>query len=265
MLCELGGQTIKADVLVVIPTLGNRLNMLDSCLNSITSSKYKVEIVIIFPKNKTFQMKQFTSARQNVLLEPQNLNIIESVNYVLQKYTEYNYFTWISDDDLLSNSCIDRGVSFLESNTNYVATFGAVDYIDVAGRKIGKWNPPKFAQILNGFVPSAIKLEGSVFNLEIVRSIGSIPPTIKYCPDVYLILNLSKRGKLKKITGPSVAQFRIHLDSPTTNSRYKSNLEAFFLQFKLGSNINRILVLVFGPTVFILKNLAMKLIFRVKL
>ena len=239
--------------------------MLNSCLNSITSSKYKIEIVIIFPENKTFQMELFTSARQNVLLEPQNLNMIESVNYVLQKYTQYNYFTWISDDDLLSNSCIDRGVSFLESNMNYVATFGAVDYIDVAGRKIGKWNPPKFAQILNGFVPSAIKLEGSVFNLEKVRSIGSIPPTIKYCPDVYLILNLSKRGKLKKITGPSVAQFRIHLDSPTTNSRYKSNLESFFLQFKLGSNINRVLVLVFGPTVFILKNLAMKLIFRVKI
>jgi hypothetical protein len=239
--------------------------MLESCLNSITSSKYTVKVVIIFPKNKIFHMEQFASVRQNIELEPQNLNMIESVNYVLQKYTEYKYFTWISDDDQLSNNCIDRSVSFLEANDNCVATFGAIDYISVGGHKIGKWNPPKFAQILNSFVSSAIKLEGSVFNLEKVRSIGPIPPTIKYCPDVYLILNLSKLGKFKKIEGPSLAQFRIHLDSPTTNSRYRSNLESLFLQLKLGSNMNRILVLVFGPIAFILKTLGMKLIFRGKL
>jgi GT2 family glycosyltransferase len=256
------GVIIKKDILVVIPTLGIRKEMLKLCLKSISSQKYSFDVVLIFPKDKTLEIERITFGLANVILEPQNLNMIESVNYILRKYSDYNYFSWISDDDLLTNNCIDRSVSFLESNKDFCGVYGAVDYINIHGRKIGHWNPPKFSQFLNTFIPSAIKLEGSVFKLNLVKDIGMIPPTIKYCPDVFMILKLSKLGKFKKISGPSVAKFRIHQNSPTTSHRYRSNLEAHFLQLKLGDYKSRMFVVIFGPLIYILKILVIKLISR---
>ena len=251
---------MNKQVLVVIPTLGERLEMLVNCLESVFSQNYPVKVVVIFPEKKSKTMASLKINYPEVTLEPRNLNMIDSVNFVLQNYSYYKYFTWISDDDLLANDSLSRSIFELEKNSKIIGTFGAVEYIDLLGKKIGEWSPPSFAQKINNFVPSAIKLEGTVFRMAVIKKVGLIPNQIKYCPDVYLILKSSKHGKFYKIQGLSLAKFRIHNDSPTAKNRIRSNLEAHKIQFSLGSIYDKTLIIFFGPIIFLLKILIFKIV-----
>jgi hypothetical protein len=172
------------------------------------------------------------------------------------------YFTWINDDDALANNCIQRGLSELELNLKVIGTYGAIEYIDQNGREIGRWNPPGFAHLVNFFIPSAVKAEGSLFRMSVIRKIGEIPSYVHASVgDIYLITRAVQIGKLKKLSGLPVAKFRIHVDSLTTHSPLKVNLTAYKLQLKLGSTVQRIFITVLGPIFIFIKLTVLKVMF----
>lgn len=258
---------MKKEVLVIIPTLGKRVEMLSDCLESIFFQKYPVKVVLVFPEKNYGIVKNLCVRFPEIILEPQDSKVIEGVNkviegvnYALRKYSDSEYFTWISDDDLLMNNCLERGVIKLEKTPNAAGVFGAVEYIDQFGRKIGKWNPPFFAEKINLFIPSAIKQEGTIFRMSTVKKVGPLPTSIMYCGDIYLILKMSKFGKFKKVKGLSVAKFRIHNDSATTTHRYRGNLEAQEIQVGLGNIFIKLIVRTLGPLISILKRTVFRLI-----
>ena len=253
-------------ILVVIPTLGERLEMLEECLDSIFLQNSNVKVVIVFPEKKYMNMKLIQSKFPAVVLEAQDLNFIAAINYAVTKNTDCQYFTLICDDDLLANDCLNRGRLELEMNPDIVGVYGAIDYINLDGQKIGKWNPPMFAQKINSFIPSAIKAEGALFRMDTIRRIGNIPETIGWAvTDIYLIISASNFGKLKKLKGLPVAKFRMHYKSTSNRYPYKVNFQGWKVQLTLGSNLEKVFVLLLGPLLISIKVIVLKLmIFKSK-
>jgi hypothetical protein len=255
-------QVKKKTVLVLIPTLGERLDMLRNCLTSIFLHECDLRVVVIFPRRNYENMLAIKKQFPQVILEDQDLKLIPAVNYVIQKNDDCEYFTWINDDDALANNCIQRGLSELELNLKIIGTYGAIEYIDQNGREIGRWNPPRFAHSVNFFIPSAVKAEGSLFRMSVIQKIGEIPSFVHASVgDIYLITRAVQIGKLKKLSGLPVAKFRIHDDSLTTHSPFKVNLTAHKLQLKLGSTLQRIFITVLGPIFIFAKLMVLKVMF----
>jgi glycosyltransferase involved in cell wall biosynthesis len=247
-------------ILIVIPTLGERLDMLDECLESIFSQNCNVRVVLVFPKSKYSNMKVVQARFPRIVLEAQDLKFIPAVNYAIKNNPDCDYFTLICDDDLLANNCLQRSITELEINPKIVGVYGAIDYINQKGLSIGKWNPPIFAQKINSFIPSAIKVEGSLFRMSIIRQIGEIPEFIDWAvTDIYLILQVCRLGDLEKLKGPPVAKYRMHDDSTSNKYPYKVNYEGWKVQFKLGSVVEKFLVITLGPVLIFMKIGVLKL------
>lgn len=252
----------KKTVLVIIPTLGERIDMLTNCLNSVFLNDCDLRVVVVFPTKNYEKILEIKKIFPAVILEKQDLKLIPAVNYVIRKNDDCKYFTWINDDDMLINNCIPRSLYVLEKNLEIVATYGAVEYIDQHGIVISRWNPPRFAHLVNFFIPSAVKAEGTLFRMSFIKIIGEIPSYVNVSVgDVYLITRAKQIGKIRKIDGQAVAQFRIHSDSPTTNNKYRINFEAFKLQLRLGSNFQRVFILLFGPIFIFTKILILRMMF----
>jgi hypothetical protein len=149
-------------ILIVIPPLGERLEMLDECLESIFSQNCNVRVVLVFPKSKYSNMKIVQVRFPRIVLEAQDLKFIPTLHYAIKNNPDCDYFTLICDDDLLANNCLQRSITKLEINPKIVGVYGAIEYINQKGLSIGKWNPPMFAQKMNSFIPSAIKVEGAI-------------------------------------------------------------------------------------------------------
>lgn len=254
-------------ILVVIPTLGERLDMLEECLESIFSQNCNVRVVLVFPTTKYSNMKVVQRRYPRLVLEAQDLKFIPALNYAIKNNLDCEYFTLICDDDLLANNCLQRSVTKLELNPKIVGVYGAIDYINLDGQKIGRWNPPIFAQKINSFIPSAIKAEGALFRMDTIRRIGNIPETIGWAvTDIYLIISASNFGKLKKLKGEPVAKFRMHEKSTSNRYPYKVNFQGWKVQLMLGTNLEKVFVLLLGPLLISIKVIVLKLmIFRSKI
>ncbi len=252
------GQT--KTILVVIPTLGERLDMLEECLKSIFSQNCNVRVVLVFPTTKYSNMKVVQRRYPRLVLEAQDLKFIPALNYAIKNNPDCEYFTLICDDDLLANNCLQRSVTKLELNPKIVGVYGAIEYIDQKGMKIGKWNPPIFAKKINLFIPSAIKIEGALFRMEIIRKIEEIPESIDWAvADIYLILQVCRFGDLEKLKGLPVAKYRMHSDSTSNKYPYKVNYEGWKVQLRWGGLVQKFLVLTLGPVFIFVKISGLKL------
>jgi GT2 family glycosyltransferase len=213
-------------VLVVLPTLGDRLETLRETLESVDDQRKDVDLtlVVVAPARATAASEMAMSYGAVVVDDP-GLGISNAINRGIAAATNETYYAWIGDDDLFR----PRGLSTLRrlfaDCPSAVLAYGACDYIDPAGQLLFTNRAGKLARWLLPWGPDLIPHPGSMLRLDAMRTAGLFDVDLRYAMDLDLFLRLRKLGRFV-CTKESVSAFRWHPASLTVAGRSASTAEA---------------------------------------
>jgi hypothetical protein len=213
-------------VLVVLPTLGDRLTTLRETLESIEAQRRDVDLrLALVTPARAVEARELGARYGATLVEDPGTGISNAINAGVLAAESETYYAWMGDDDLFRPGGLGQLVGLLEADRGATVAFGGCDYIDPDGRVIGTSNVGRVARWLLPWGPDLIPHPGSIVRLDAMRSVGLFDPSLKYAMDLDMFLKLRPTGRYRA-TRTSVSAFRWHPDSLTVANRAASSAES---------------------------------------
>lgn len=227
-------------ILIVIPTLGTRIETLRRTLTSIQQQDgVRVDVVIV-SKTRTPELTAIAANFQaNIFIHQGHISEALNVGFA-EARKEHRYASWLGDDDMLRPGALANASTFLEQNPKAVAYYGSCDYVDIRGTLLFSRRPPPKAPALLQFVPGLIKQEACLFRISALVEAGGLDERLKYTMDLDLLLRLRRLGPFVKSDHVHAA-FCWHSGSLTIANRMDSFNEAQSVQDKHARGIIRML------------------------
>jgi GT2 family glycosyltransferase len=217
--------TLKPRVLVVLPTLGKRNDLLRQTLESIVSQKPVVlDIVMIFPLMNQETKKLAKEYGAIMVDDPGGISAAVNAG-IAEAKPWHDYISWIGDDDLLLSDSLKTSMDALDTNPDAVIAFGYCDYIDKDGNKIFTSRAGRLAPWLMTWGPNLVPLPGLLFRRTALNQAGEFDITNKYSMDLDMLLRLRKYGRFIN-TKKTLAAFRWHKASTTVANKDASLKES---------------------------------------
>lgn len=213
-------------VLVVLPTLGDRLETLRETLTSVDAQRADVDLtLVVVAPHSAKDARQLAAEFGAVVVDDPKTGISEAINRGIAARTDEEYYAWIGDDDLFRPGGLARLRRLLDGTPRAVVAFGGCDYIDHRGRTIAVSNAGALAVFLLPWGPDLVPHPGSLIRLDDLEAVGAFDPNLRFAMDLDAFLKLRARGRFVW-TRESVSAFRWHPDSLTVSDRSSSSREA---------------------------------------
>ncbi len=213
-------------VLVVLPTLGDRLETLAQTLESVAVQRADVNLTLaLVAPTSAVAARKLGESMGALIVDDPGTGISEAINRGIDARTTETYYAWIGDDDLFRPGGLRELIALIEGEPRAVVAFGGCDYIDAEGRTITTSNAGRLALVLLPWGPDLVPHPGSLIRLDALREIGAFDPLLKYTMDLDAFLKLRAHGKFIW-TRKSVSAFRWHPESLTVSNRLASSREA---------------------------------------
>lgn len=227
-------------ILVVIPTLGQRLETLDRTLSSVQNQVDVFVDAVIVAKTKTRNLTMIADRyRARIIIHPGNISA--AINAGFSQATEaHRYVAWLGDDDMLRPNGLAHTSALLERYPEAVVAYGSCDYIDLKGNLLFSRRPPPLAPLLLQFIPGLVKQESCLFRLDALRRAGGLDEKLKFTMDLDLLLRLRLFGTFIR-SDQVVAAFCWHPGSLTIANRKTSLFEAQGVQRSHARGISGVL------------------------
>lgn len=215
----------RSSVVIVVPTIGERLDLLEQTLGSLSSQRPQApDIVLVCPTKKHIVdlAKQFGA---ETVKDP-GTGLSGALNAGFEHAKPWHkYGGWLGDDDILRPGAVAAGLAALERTDGAVLAYGYCDYIDKRNRILFTNKTGNLAPMIMSWGPNLIPLMGILYDLKIAKEVGGYDESLKYSMDLDMWLRLKRRGKFvntKKVLGA----FRWHDTSTTVANRTTSLKEA---------------------------------------
>ena len=208
--------------LVVIPTLGQRLDTLAESLESIRNQSISTDIVIVSPD--LVDVRALASA-SDVTWRDDPGSQAAAINAGAAVGKSHDFIAWLNDDDLLEPDSLTRTSEALDHDPSAVLAFGACRYINESGEELwisraGSWAP----RILK-WGPDLIPQPGMLIRRTAWEQVGGVDESLRFALDLDLLLRLQRHGKFVNV-GAVVSSFRWHAESLTVADRTRSLQES---------------------------------------
>jgi GT2 family glycosyltransferase len=213
-------------VLVVLPTLGDRLKFLKRALQTCSELNELIPttVLVVVPP-ASGPARQAAHDAGAVVVDDPGTGMANAVNVGLQVTSTEEFYVWLGDDDELVPSGVADLVGALRQDTSAVMAYGHCDYVDGSGSVIGTSNAGPWAQFFLPWGPNLIPHPGTVVRLRALQDIGGFDPELRYALDLDVFLRLRAAGRA--IFRPVLsARFRWHPESATVANRAASSREA---------------------------------------
>lgn len=216
----------EGKILVVLPTLGDRLEHLRETLATVDAARADVDltVVVVLPASAT-DARALAESVGAVVVEDPRKGISEAINVGVRAATDETFYAWIGDDDLFRPGGLRVLRDMLLARPEAVVAYGACDYIDPEGRIIGTSRAGLAARWILPWGPDLIPHPGSMIRIEALHAVGLFDTGLKYAMDLDVFLKLRKLGPFAA-TRRTVSAFRWHPDSLTVANRRASSDEA---------------------------------------
>jgi hypothetical protein len=213
-------------LLVVLPTLGDRLQFLEATLRSYKELTHQVPTTLAMVLPVSAKAARALGAQYGaVLIDDPGTGMADAVNAGVARRTTEDFYVWVGDDDELVPRGIVALMSALQEDASAVVAYGHCKYVDRAGLAIGHSRAGPLAQLLLAWGPNLIPHPGTVIRLDALEAVGSFDSKLSYALDLDVFLKLRRVGVF--ISQPVVsARFRWHADSATVANRSASAKEA---------------------------------------
>lgn len=217
---------LYSEILVVLPTLGDRLDTLAETLASVEAQRADVPLtLVVVAPPAAVEARELAARSGAVVVDDPREGISAAINRGLAARTTEQYYAWIGDDDLFRPGGLARLRSLLEEHSDAVLAYGGCDYIDPEGRTLWVSNAGRLAQFLLPWGPDLIPHPGTMVRLDALEAIGGFDVRLRFAMDLDAFLSLRSHGRFV-CTRASVSAFRWHPDSLTVANRRNSSLES---------------------------------------
>ena len=182
-------------ILLVVATLGERIDFLRETLTSIRGQSVASDVVIVAPAGK--ELVSALAAEFGAELIPDPGSLTGAINLgMASARAGHDYVNWLNDDDLLEPGSLAATVGALDADRTAVVAFGACRYIDPEGRelwisKAGPWAP----RVLK-WGPDLIPQPGMLVRRSAWDAVGGLDESFRFAFDLDLLLKLQKLGRL---------------------------------------------------------------------
>lgn len=217
---------MPSEVLVVLPTLGDRLDSLEEALESVDRQRAGVELrlVVVVP-SRAAEAVSLARRYGAVIVEDPARGLAGAMNAGLAARESEEFYVGLGDDDLLRDGGVVRLIQRYREVPGATAAYGACDYIDGRSRVIGTNRAGNLAARILSWGPNLVPHPGALISLDALHSIGGFAEDLPFSMDLDAFLKLKKLGKLVSVN-ETVSAFRWHADSITVSGRKKSAREA---------------------------------------
>ena len=237
-----------ARVLLVVPTLGQRPELLAQTLDSIVAQQDEpADVVVVVPPDRPAARRSAELVGAAVVDDPGGLAAAINAGWRLVG-PQHEYVNWLGDDDLLAPGSLSTAVRALDENPDAVVAFGHCDYIDDEGRALFTSRAGRLAPWLMTWGPNLVPQPGALFRWSAVQAAGGLDESLSYAMDLDLLLRLRRQGRLVDC-GRVLASFRWHPDSTTVANRSRSLAESAQVKHRHTSAWLRPLLTVTDPAV----------------
>lgn len=219
-------------ILVVLPTIGERIDSLRETLASIEEQRKSIDLtlVVVCPTEAKEAIELANQYSAKIVADPKT-GISNAINIGIRERTGESYYAWMGDDDLFLPGSLPKLFGMINSSPDVVVAYGGCRYINPEGNEIATNQSGELAKLLLPWGPDLIPHPGSILRLDAMEEVGLFDPTLKYAMDLDMFLKLRKMGKFVS-TKVLVSAFRWHPQSLTVANRTKSTLEAEFVKRK---------------------------------
>ena len=208
------------EVLIVIPTLGQRLDYLRQTLESIRRQRVEADITVVTPVSATAARELAHEFGARVIDDPGSLP--GAINCGVESAKpHHSYVNWLGDDDLLTVHSLELTIGALAANPRAVVSYGACRYIDPQGQELWVSKAGKWAERILHWGPDLIPQPGMLIRTQSWREVGGLDQSLSHAFDLDLLLKLKEQGEFVPVNDV-VSCFRWHPDSLTVSDRSKS-------------------------------------------
>jgi GT2 family glycosyltransferase len=209
---------------VVVPTIGERPQYLESTLKSIRDAGNSY---IVLVGRKGFDASSYQkSGLVDLYVDELEASVPNKINLGFRSLPEnIEYITWIGDDDLLAPGSLEVAARALDGPEKPVLVFGHCQYIDSEGNDVlvkrsGSWAVP-----LLRFGPQLIPQPSAFFRRDAFEKVGGLSDKFQFAFDFDLFLKLTNLGKAV-FMDQILSSHRWHATSLTYSRRWESVREA---------------------------------------
>lgn len=213
-------------ILVVLPSLGDRIESLEETLQTVAEQRKTVElsIALVLPDSATEARALGRKYGANIVNDPR-AGLSAAINVGIQSRVDETLYAWIGDDDLFRANGLATLLALFKTKDDVVVAYGGCEYIDPDGNVIATSAAGKAAQLILGWGPDLIPHPGSLISLNALQAVGNFDTSLSYAMDLDVFLKLRRVGKFTS-TKQVVSAFRWHPDSLTVSNRLASSLES---------------------------------------
>ena len=214
------------EILVVLPTLGQRLDMLERALLSVEKQRIDVALTLIVVVPRTArEARARAKAHGAVVVNDPGRGMSEAINAGLSRRTTEAFYIWLGDDDYYQPGGLKQLRDLLGRSPDAVVAYGGCDYVDHRGQVVWSSRAGALATFLIGIGPNLVPHPAALIRLDAVEKVGGYDPSLAYVMDLDLFLRLKKLGRFVS-TRKVVSSFGWHADSLTVHDRARSTAEA---------------------------------------
>lgn len=213
-------------VLVVLPTLGTRLDFLRKALESVEQQKSFVDLTLamVFPEDQVEVHKLAAEFGAQVVPDP-GQGMSAAMNAGRSVRTTEEFTIWLGDDDSYRPGGLAELLALLEKHPTSVVAYGACDYVDSSGKVLWTNSAGKLAHLMLPWGPNLIPHPAAMIRIDALEQIGGYDEELKLVMDLDVFLRLRPLGTFHA-SRKAVASFGWHPDSLTVSNRRASELEA---------------------------------------
>jgi GT2 family glycosyltransferase len=206
----------QARVLLVVPTLGQRITYLYDTLSSIAAQDLPTDVVLVAPLTPEIQglAEQFNA---QVLPDPGSQPKAINAGMRLAQ-PNHEYVNWLGDDDLLEPGSLACTTRALDTNPEAVVAYGACRYINESNQELWVSKAGPWATRILAWGPDLIPQPGMLVRRSAWERVGGVDESYRFAFDLDLLLRLKTVGALIDV-GQVVSSFRWHAESLTVSDR----------------------------------------------
>jgi hypothetical protein len=205
---------------VIVPTMGDRIGFLKDCLASI-ARQGGVYVVLVSPR----PIAEVEGLYQKWISDP-GIGLSTAINLGEASLpNSVRYFSWLGDDDLLTDNSISLAASRLDKHPAAPFAFGRLEYIDIDGKVFWENIPGPAAVKLAHIGPNRIPQPGSLLRRWSFIAVQGVDEALRFAMDLDLFLKLQRLGKPVYVDFV-LAKYRWHSESLSSGQSEKSLRES---------------------------------------
>jgi len=230
-------------VSVITPSF-NQARFLEATIKSVLTQDYpRIEYIIVDggSTDGSVDIIKKHASRLTRWISEKDSGQTEAINKGFEM-ANGDILAWLNSDDVYHPGAVGKAATFLYEHPSVGMVYSNADYIDEAGRVIGKFPAAQtdYRRLRRGSVH--IPQQTAFFRSQLWRDVGPLDPTFYFAMDYDLWTRISAKSEIRFLSEQTWASFRIHGGGKTTFADDRCWPEMLRVHYRDGGGLFSVLV-----------------------